>query len=319
MTAASRAVLVTGGAGFIGANLCRTLTRDPARRVRVLDDLSTGTTENVAGLDLDLVEGSILDVDLLAQLVAEAGTVVHLAARKSVPLSLVDPVANHEVNATGTLNVLEAARRAGSGHVIVASSSSVYGLRPVLPAKEDQMTRPVSPYGASKLAAEAYTLAYAHSFGLPVLLLRLFNVFGPLQPAGHVYAAVVPRFVAAAVTGRPLEVHGDGRQTRDFTFVDTVTSVLVAAIERQVSASEPVNLAFGTRTSLLEVIELLERVLGRTLAVEHTERRAGDVPDSQADSTRLRRLFPDVEAVNLEQGLRATVEWFEEDPAGRAR
>ncbi len=193
-------VLVTGGAGFIGANLCRSLADAPhVTGVVALDDLSTGRKDNLAGLsDVELVEGSILDADVLDQLVDGVSSIVHLAARPSVPRSLADPLATHRVNATGTMEVLEAARRHDLKHVIVASSSSVYGANPTLPKREDMATLPVSPYAASKLAAESAALAYGRSFGLPVLAFRFFNVFGPLQAADHAYAAVVPTFVAAA-------------------------------------------------------------------------------------------------------------------------
>ena len=220
------------------------------------------------------------------------------------------PFASHEANATGTLRVLEAARAGGVGHVIVASSSSVYGANPRLPKQEVMKPSPVSPYAASKLAAESYALAWQHSFGLSTLAFRFFNVFGPLQPAGHAYAAVVPAFVAAALAGRPLPVHGDGEQTRDFTYVGSVVAVLTDAVDRRVSHPEPVNLAFGTRTSLLDLIARLEAILGRTLERDHEPPRAGDVRDSQADNAVLRSLFSDVAAVPLDDGLRSTVDWF---------
>ncbi len=194
--------------------------------------------------------------------------------------------------------------------MIVASSSSVYGANPTLPKHEGLAPRPVSPYAASKLATESYALAWAASFGLDVLAVRFFNVFGPLQPAGHAYAAVVPAFVDAALAGRPLPVHGDGTQSRDFTFVGSVCAVLADAVARRVSDPEPMNLAFGTRVTLLEVIAELEAILGHSVDVEHQPTRAGDVPHSQADTTRLRSLFPDVEPVALAEGLRATVDWF---------
>ena len=168
----------------------------------------------------------------------------------------------------------------------------MYGATPTLPKREDLPTRPMSPYAASKLATEAYTNAYAHSFGLATLALRFFNVFGPRQPAGHAYAAVVPAFVDAALAGRPLPIDGDGTQTRDFTFVDTVAAVIADAVVRRVTDPEPVNLAFGTRTDLLTLIELLEDELGHPLEREHRPSRAGDVPHSQADSARLRRAVP---------------------------
>ncbi|MGA8726995.1 MAG: NAD-dependent epimerase/dehydratase family protein [Acidimicrobiales bacterium] len=306
-------VLVTGGAGFIGANLCNSLAAESTiDQVVALDDLSTGRKENLAAIaDVELVEGSILDRALLDALFNGVDAVVHLAARPSVPRSLADPMATHAVNVDGTMEVLEAARRHGRPQLIVASSSSVYGANPALPKREDMATLPVSPYAASKLAAESASLAYGHSFDLPVLAFRFFNVFGPLQPADHAYAAVVPTFVAAALRNEPLPVHGDGRQTRDFTFVGSVVAVLTEALVARISDPQPVNLAFGTRVSLLELIDQLEGVVGHPLERRHTERRPGDVRDSQADQSRLRGLFPDVEPVPLDEGLRATVEWFE--------
>jgi UDP-glucose 4-epimerase len=303
-------VVVTGGAGFIGTNLCQRLAAaEQVSSVVALDDLSTGSKENLAGVDAELFEGSILDTDLLAQTLRGADAVVHLAARPSVPRSLQDPVASHEANATGTLRVLEAARREDA-HVVVASSSSVYGGNPVLPKSEDLASRPLSPYAVSKLATEAYAGAYAASFGLPTLAFRFFNVYGPLQAAGHAYAAVLPAFLEAALQGRPLTVHGDGRQSRDFTYVGTVTEVLTEAVLRQVTSTDPVNLAFGSRTTLLELIALLEQQLGHPVAVEHVEPRKGDVRDSQASQERLRALFPDVQPVSLEIGLSETLAWF---------
>jgi len=305
-------VVVTGGAGFIGANLCRHLAGAPGvGRVVALDDLSTGSAANLDGLDgVDLLEGTILDPASLDAAFDGAAAVVHLAARPSVPRSLRDPVASHEANVTGTVQVLEAARRHGNLHVVVASSSSVYGANPALPKHEDLAPRPLSPYAAGKLAAESYTLAYGSSFGLPVLAFRFFNVFGPLQAAGHAYAAAIPTFIDAALDGRPITVHGDGRQTRDFTYVGTVVAVLADAVERRVTDPGPVNLAFGTRTSVLDVVGLLGGLLEVPVVVTHTEARVGDVRDSQADQTRLRALFPDVEPVALGDGLAATVAWF---------
>jgi UDP-glucose 4-epimerase len=304
-------VVVTGGAGFIGANLCSRLAADPAiNEVVALDDLSTGSKDNLAGLGATLIVGSILDAGLVAETLRDAAAVVHLAAVPSVPRSLTDPLRSHAVNATGTLQLLEAARAHGGLHVILASSSSVYGRNPELPKHEGLLTMPMSPYAVSKLATESYALAYAECFGLPVLPFRFFNVFGPLQAAGHAYAAVVPAFVSAALEGRPLPLYGDGSQTRDFTYVDTVTAVIADAVRRQVTSDGPVNLAFGTRTSLRELIALLSEVLGRELAVEQLPSRAGDVKDSQADNTRLRAMFPSVEPMPLRSGLEATTKWY---------
>ncbi|HNJ97489.1 MAG TPA: NAD-dependent epimerase/dehydratase family protein, partial [Ilumatobacteraceae bacterium] len=214
-------------------------------------------------------------------------------------------------NATGTVNVLEAARvaTAGGAHVVVAGSSSVYGANPTLPKHEQLATRPLSPYAASKLATEAYALAWAASYQLPVLSFRFFNVYGPLQPADHTYAAVVPRFVDAALSQRPLTIFGDGTQTRDFTYVGTVTSVITDALARGVTHPEPVNLAFGSRNSLLQLVDLLQLQLGRRLDIEFQAPRVGDVAHSQADHTTLDSLFPGVAPVELAAGLEATVTW----------
>ncbi|MFT6289467.1 MAG: UDP-glucose 4-epimerase [Ilumatobacter sp.] len=304
-------VLVTGGAGFIGANLCRRLTSGlvpGVSEVVVLDDLSTGFATNLDGVDVDLVEGSFLDPVAFGQ-VGRVDSIVHLGARPSVPRSIADPMASHLANASGTVAVLELARRFDA-HVIVASSSSVYGATATLPKSEDLATRPMSPYAASKLAAEAYTNAYGHSYGMNTLAFRFFNVFGPLQAAGHAYAAVLPAFVEAALDGRSVTVHGDGTQSRDFTFVDTVTEVIADAVVRRVGHADPVNLAFGSRIDLLGVLSELEEVLGHPVERQHISIRAGDVPHSQADGSTLKHLFPDVEPVDFSDGLRATVDWM---------
>jgi UDP-glucose 4-epimerase len=304
-------LLVTGGAGFIGSHVCRAIRRSgPSGRLVVLDDLSTGSAGNVADLeDVEFVEGSILNEDLLSKLVAEADAVVHLAAIPAVARSVKDPRASHDTNATGTLMVLEAARVQGA-YVVVASSSSVYGRDVTMPTREDHPTRPASPYAASKLAAESYALAYARSFRLPVLVFRFFNVFGPLQRADHAYAAVIPAFVSAALAGRPLTIHGDGTQTRDFTYVGDVAAVIADALARRVTVDHPLNLAFGSRTSLLSLVSELETLLGAPVVRRHESPRPGDVHDSQADPTQLRGHFPEIVATPLRLGLKSTVEWF---------
>ena len=311
-------VVITGGAGFIGANTCRSLLgvktgtgdQGEAIEVVVLDDLSSGRMSNLDGVNVTMIEGSILDDDALDASFAGADSIIHLAARPSVPRSIADPVTAHTVNATGTVMVLEAARRHGVGHVVVASSSSVYGSNPTLPKTEDMTLRPMSPYAASKLATETYTVAWASSYGMDTLAFRFFNVFGPLQPADHAYAAVVPAFVAAALEGRPLPVNGDGTQSRDFTSVHTVAATLTDAVIRRVGHPAPVNLAFGTRTTLLELIGELERQLGHELEREHRPPRAGDVPHSQADQTRFESLFGHITPVPFPEALADTIAWM---------
>lgn len=301
-------LLVTGGAGFIGGNLCRRLL-DQGHEVVVVDDLSTGNADNLSGLEVDLRVVSILDEAGLASAASNVESIVHLAAIPSVPRSVAAPLRSHEVNATGTLRVLEAARAVGA-HVAVASSSSVYGANPELPKRETMIARPRSPYAVSKLASESYAIAWGSTYELSTIAFRFFNVYGPLQAAGHAYAAVIPAFIDAALAGRPLPVQGDGLQTRDFTFVDSVTDILARAAVGNVSSDVPVNLAFGSRRTLLDVVSELELILGRQLPVEYLPARVGDVRDSQADNERLRALFAGAEPVDFSEGLRATVGWF---------
>lgn len=306
-------VLITGGAGFIGSNLAKYINKHSAdTEVRVIDDFSTGYETNLDVADVEIVRASILDYDELVVAANGVDSIVHLAAIPSVPRSIANPVASHAANATGTLNVLEAARQAKVNHVVVASSSSVYGSNPNLPKSEFDWTRPMSPYAVSKAATEGYAIAYQFSYGLKTLAFRFFNVFGPGQAAGHAYAAVIPKFLEAALDGRPVEVHGDGLQSRDFTYVDTVCAVIHSAIKSQTHSLDPVNLAYGTNTTLLSLLEALESQLGMRIDRVHTVPRTGDVRASQADNCRVRELFPHVQPVDLTEGLAATVKWFEQ-------
>jgi len=305
-------LLITGGAGFIGSNLAKyALAQDASNEVVVLDDLSTGSLANLADVDVTFVEGSILDQELLGKTMAGVDSVVHLAAIPSVPRSIAAPRPTHEANTTGTLNVLEAARALGVDHVVVASSSSVYGSNPALPKREDAWTRPMSPYAASKLLTEAYAIAYSHSYGMKTLAFRFFNVYGPGQAPGHAYAAVIPQFLDHALQGKPLPVNGDGTQTRDFTFVGSVCAAIYSAAERKLGSQSPVNLAFGTNTSLNELIEIIGGALGKDIEVDYRETRKGDVYASQAEGTLFSELFPNVTAVPLNVGIERTRDWFE--------
>ena len=310
----SRKILITGGAGFIGSNLVEYLnSHSPEWEVQVLDDLSTGLSANLDGSQCDLVVGSILDSNLLDELVGDVNHVIHLAAIGSVPRSISSPRPTHEANITGTLNVLEAAKQNSVEHVIVASSSSVYGSNPNLPRSEFDWTRPLSPYAVSKLATEAYANAYASSYGMKTAAFRFFNVFGPRQRSDHPYAAVIPKFVSAALANTPLTVHGDGTQTRDFTFVESVCDAIHTTISQSLNFEHPVNLAFGSRVSVLEVVRRLELLLRKQLEVEHTETRAADVKDSQAATSLLSQVLPSVSNFDFEAGLQKTIEWFQND------
>lgn len=304
-------LLITGGAGFIGSNLAR-LALASGHSVTVLDDFSTGYRSNLDGIEVRLVEGSLADRDVVDAATDGADAIVHLGALGSVPRSILDPMSTHLVNATGTLTLLESARAANVAHLSCASSSSVYGLNPALPKHEREWVRPMSPYAVTKLATEQYTLAYQQSYGLSTLAFRFFNVYGPRQPAGHVYAAVIPVFLDALLKGEPLWINGDGFHSRDFTYVGTVCRVLLAAAEGGIAHPEPVNLAFGTNTTLLELVTKLERASGLAARIVHREPRPGDVKHSQADNTSLRTLFPDVHPVSLDAGLAETVAWFKE-------
>ena len=303
-------VLVTGGAGFIGSNLVRTLLSEGHEAV-AFDDFSTGLESNLAGLDVEVVRGNLINAEAVARASTGIDAIVHLGARGSVPRSIEFPVATHEANATGTLNVLEAARPQGT-HVIMSSSSSVYGANPLLPKVERTWTQPLSPYAASKLAGEGYMLGYQASYGLPTLVFRFFNVFGPWQRPDHDYAAVVPKWLWKAMTGQVIEVHGDGSQTRDFTYVDSVVDVLMDAIERRVSLDSPINLAFGRRHSLLDLLERIENLLGVSPRVEFVVPRVGDVRNSENDPALLMETFPRVEPVDLDPALERTAAWLEE-------
>lgn len=303
-------VLVTGGAGFVGTNLVRRLLAD-GHEPTVFDDFSTGLESNLKGLDVRVERGSLVDIDAVAGATADVDAIVHLAARGSVPRSVEFPVATHDVNATGTLNILEAARRQAS-YVVMSSSSSVYGANPLLPKVERTWTQPLSPYAASKLAGEGYMLGYQASYGLPTLVLRFFNVFGPWQRPDHDYAAVVPKWLWRAMSGQVIEVHGDGTQTRDFTYVDSVVDILTQALDGRVALDTPVNLAFGRRYSLLGLLERIEALVGTTLKVEFLPPRVGDVRNSENDPELLRSVFPSVKPVDLDPALEMTAAWLSE-------
>lgn len=306
--AARLRVLITGGAGFIGANLARNLV-ELGHEVSILDNLSTGDLVNLDGVPAQMYEADLNDAEIVEQAVAEVDAVVHLAARGSVPRSMADPMATHRANVEGTLSLLEVLRH-NPKHLIFSSSSSVYGDNLSLPKHEDLWVSPVSPYGASKLAGEAYVLAYQKSFSIPSLAFRFFNVYGPLQKADHDYAAVVPKFIWNAMKGKKLVVNGDGTQTRDFTYVATVVDVVTQALERSITCQRPVNLALGRQESLLKLIEIIKMLGGYDLEVEYGPTRPGDVMHSQNDPAALRRLFPQVAETSLIDGVTLTAEWL---------
>lgn len=302
-------VLVTGGAGFIGVNLVHRLLREGIE-VTILDDFSTGLRENVTGLPVTVISGSITDEETVKVAVDGVGHVVHLAARGSVPRSLRNPIATHTVNATGSLNVLEASRQQGA-YFVAASSSSVYGANLESPKDEMMRVAPMTPYAASKLAAESYVQAYQHSYGLEALTFRFFNVFGPWQRPDHEYAAVIPKWIWKALQGEQIIVNGDGGIVRDFTYIDDVVELLMQAIAGRVSHPTPINLAFGNPVSLLDIVEALRGSLDGLTEV-YGPGRPGDVLHSENDPSLLLSIFPNVTTTPFEVGLAKTIQWLSE-------
>lgn len=302
-------VAVTGGAGFIGSNLVSRLIAE-GHEVVVVDDLSTGLFSNVKDQVCEFRELSITDFAGLNSAIKDCETIFHLGARGSVPRSIKNPVATHEVNATGTLNVLEVARESGA-HVLFSSSSSVYGRNMQLPKDESMWLGPMTPYAASKLAAEAYVQAYASAYKVPTTLLRFFNVFGPRQRPDHEYAAVLPKWIWLAMHKQPIQVFGDGTASRDFTYVDTVLDVAMTAMKRKVTSDGAINLAYGNRISLNETIGLLKQHFP-DLEVNYTVDRPGDVKESQNSPEFLKKLFPAVQPKAFELALSETVTWLKE-------
>ena len=308
-----RRFLVTGGAGFIGSHLVERLLAD-GHDVRVLDNLSSGSLDNLAfaGSDaaLAVVRGDVRDLSCVEVAAAGVDVIFHQAAMRSVPQSMADPLGTNANNVTGTLHVLEAARRQGVRRVVYASSSSVYGERPDLPKREEQPPAPISPYGASKLAGEQYAAIWNRLYGVETVGLRYFNVFGPRQDPASEYAAVIPKFILAALAGHAVEIHGDGWQSRDFTYVENVVEANILAGEAEAAAGEVLNVGCGSRVSLLEIVGKLEALVGRSIRRRHTEGRVGDIRHSEADIDKAQRLLGYAPKVEFDDGLRRAVEYF---------
>jgi UDP-glucose 4-epimerase len=302
-------VAVTGGAGFIGSNLVARLINE-GHDVVVIDDLSTGLLSNVKDQACEFRELTITDFGALNSAIKDCETIFHLGARGSVPRSMKNPVATHEVNTTGTLNVLEVARESGA-HVLFSSSSSVYGRNMQLPKDESMWLGPMTPYAASKLAAEGYVQAYASAYKVPTTLLRFFNVFGPRQRPDHEYAAVLPKWIWLAMQGQPIDVYGDGTASRDFTYVDTVLDIAMTAMQEKVITEGAMNLAYGNRIFLNDTIEILRKHFP-DLQVNYKPERLGDVKESQNSPELLKRLFPNVQPKPFDESLSETVSWLKE-------
>lgn len=303
--------LVTGGAGFIGSHLVEALV-ERGETVRVLDNLSTGNRANLERVcdRVQLLEGDITDLETVRMVMKDVETVFHQAALASVPRSIANPLATHHACATGTLHILTAAREAGARRVVYAASSSAYGASRKLPKQEDDPTLPLSPYAVAKLTGEHYCAAFAGVYGLETVRLRYFNVYGPRQSPDSPYAAVIPKFIAAMTSGRPPLIHGDGEQSRDFTFVaDVVQANLLAAAAPGVSG-KVYNIACGRRTSLLQLVQHLNSLLGTDLQPEHTDPRPGDVRHSLASIDEACDHLDYEPTTDIVTGLRHCLEWW---------
>ncbi len=303
--------LVTGGAGFIGSHLVEALlTR--GHEVRVVDNLSTGDRANLAGVrdSIELLTGDLVEPEVAAAAVRDVDVVFHQAALASVPRSVKDPWSTHQACATATLNLLIAARNAGVRRFVYAASSSAYGNSERLPKRESDPTQPLSPYAVAKLAGEQYCAAFTNVYGMETVRLRYFNVFGPRQPPDSPYAAVIPRFLEAMMNGDSPHVHGDGQQSRDFTYIDDVIQAnLLAAIVPGVGG-RVFNVACGRRTSLIELVTAINGLLGTQIKPCFEPTRAGDVKHSQADIARAQAELGYFPRYNVERGLVRCLEWF---------
>jgi UDP-glucose 4-epimerase len=306
-----RRFLVTGGAGFIGSHLAETLVAR-GDRVRVLDNFSTGRLDNLRTFKagIEIVEGDVTDSQKVAAAVADVDCIFHQAALASVPRSIEKPLDTHAACVTGTVVLLDAARRAGVRRVVYAASSSAYGDQPTSSKRETDLPGPLSPYAAAKLAAELYCEAFYHSYGLETVAIRYFNVFGPRQDPDSPYSAVIPLFITAMLAGKQPMVYGDGQQSRDFTYVANVVHANLLAADADGVGGEMFNVANGRTTTLLELIAELNRLLGTNIRPNHAPPRVGDVRDSLADISKARRLLGYEPQVDFRTGLERSIDYY---------
>ena len=303
--------LVTGGAGFIGSHIATALA-ERGDDVRVFDNLSSGSRMNLAhlGPKVELLEGDLLDAAAVAQAVEGVGVVFHEAALASVPRSVERPLDTHAVCVTGTLHVLEAARKAGVRRVVFAGSSSVYGNQAAMSKRETDVLSPLSPYAAAKLAGEAYCRSFTEVYGLETVVLRYFNVFGPRQDPNSEYSAVIPKFVAMMLRGKRPTIFGDGQQSRDFTYVVDVVRGNLLAAESPGAVGRVFNIACGRQQSLLQLIDSINAALGTSIEPEFAPPRAGDVRESLADISAARAALGYESQVDFDEGLRRSIEYY---------
>lgn len=304
-----KTTLVTGGAGFIGSHLVEALL-EQGHRVRVLDDFSTGREENLAGLDVELLRGDVCDADAVSQAMKDVDWVFHQAAMVSVPASMENPTSTYEVNVIGALQVLQAAKDQKAERVIVASSAAVYGETSGR-VEETTPVQPQSPYATSKLAMEQAALMFFRAYRLPTVALRYFNVYGPRQSLDSPYSAAIPIFIRRMLDGKPPQIHGDGKQTRDFVYVEEVTRANLLAATKEEAVGKVFNIGGGGCISILELVQILQRLIPKSPPAEFEPPRWGDIRFSEADIERARRALGYRAEIDVEQGLQRTVQWFQ--------
>jgi len=303
--------LVTGGAGFIGSNIAQRLLA-AGHDVRIIDNFATGRRKNIkefAG-QIEVIEGDICDQKAIAKAMKKIDYVLHLAAKPSVIASVEKPRECHEANVDGTFNVLMAARDAGVKRLVYSASSSAYGNSVELPNREDYAPRPLSPYAIAKLTGEYYCKVFSEIYGLECVSLRYFNVFGPKQNPASQYAAVIPKFITSLLAGEAPTIFGDGRQTRDFTFVENVYNANLLACTAKCAAGQVFNIACGTPISVNQLVAVLNGIIGTKIKAAHEAARAGEVKHSAADVTKARKILKFDPAIDLRTGLERTVEWY---------
>jgi len=305
--------LVTGGAGFIGSHLAEALV-GRGHRVRVVDNLVGGKRANLAHVGgVEFLEGDLADMPIAERAVSGANYVLHQAAIPSVPRSVADPLTSNRANITATLNLLVAARDASVKRLVYAGSSSCYGNAATLPKHEEMPLNPLSPYALQKVVGEQYCRMFTQLYGLETVSIRYFNVFGPRQDPGSPYSGVISLFSTALLEGRPPTIYGDGEQTRDFTYVTNVVDGVLRACDAPNVAGEAINVATGGRISLNELLRVMQKIVGTAVQPVYAEARQGDVKDSQADISKARTLLGYEPTVDLEEGLRRTLDWFRRD------
>ena len=303
--------LVTGGAGFIGSHIVDALVKN-GDKVTVIDDFSSGTRQNLEqAIDkIDLIEGDIRDKNLVNKLMIDVDYVFHQAALRSVPRSLGNPELYNDVNINGTLNILTAAKEAKVKRVVFASSSSIYGETDRLPEKEDFYPLLISPYALTKLAGEYYCRVFSQIYGLETVSLRYFNVFGPRQSLESEYAVVIPKFITCMLKDKNPPVHGDGKQTRDFTYIENVVQANIKAATTPGIKSEIFNIAWGKAYSVLDIVKYINRILKKNIKPRFTPPRSGDVKHTMADITKAKKFIRFTPEIGFEEGLRRTIDYF---------